>query len=518
MQQDHDNTGGTGPRRQVAAVAQGRLVGEERDGVWRFLGVPYARAPVGALRWQAPQPPPAWAGLREALAFGPSCPQPVATGATRVSDDRAASQDEDCLYLNVWTADCTASRPVMVWLHGGAFRNGSGAESWYDGAALARRGVVLVTVNYRLGALGFLAHPELEPESPLATSGNYGLLDQVAALEWVRANIPAFGGDPACVTIFGQSAGAGSVRALIECPRAHGLFHRAIQQSGGFASSATGGSGSLANSYPEGLRLGRIVQGKLDARSIGEMRARPAAAVVAAGDARIRGSNPAMRWWPAADGRLLPRTVGQDPGAGSAAVPVLLGTNANEANVLVPELPVHRPLYAGMSLGLLGGAARPLWRRHTPLTRPGAWRGLEALFTNLIFTEPAHEMALQLAALGRRVWTYRFERVAPCNADARRLALHACEIPYVFGNLGEGYDDVDHAVARRMQDCWIAFARNGEPTIDGWGPFSATRPVEMVFGDQPAPRPPARDVVFEALRRRRAARDGNRHPEERQPA
>jgi para-nitrobenzyl esterase len=493
----------------IVTTRLGALAGERAGGVERFLGVPYAAPPLGPLRWRAPQPATPWPGLRNARRFGPACPQPPAQGPTCVSPERSERQDEDCLYLNLWTPACDAARrPVMVWLHGGGFRNGSGAEAWYDGAALARRGVVVVTLNYRLGALGFLAHESLEAESPLATSGNYGLLDQVAALEWLRDHVEAFGGDPGSVTIFGQSAGAGSVRALLECPRARGLFHRAIQQSGGFASSALPGPGSLNSGYADKLRIGRLVQARLGAASLAEMRACPAGEVVAAGDARMRRSNPAMRWWPAADGRLLPRTVGQDVAEDTADVPLMLGHVANEANVLVASFGARPMMYAGMAPGVLGRAALGLFREHPPWRPAAAWRGLEALFTNLIFLEPAWEMACQLSRLGRPPFVYHFARVSPGRRDPRVLANHACEIPYVFGNLAavDGCDERDAALSEAMQAAWVAFARSGDPNAPGapgWPRFDATRGEVMRFGDVAAPGPYPRGPVFEALRRRR---------------
>jgi para-nitrobenzyl esterase len=206
----------------TVTIASGRLRGADGE-VVSFKGIPYAAAPVGRLRWRAPEAPPFWRDERDATQFGPQCPQPQPIGAV----------NEDCLTLNVWTsARSTPERlPVMVWIHGGGFSRGSGSNSAYDGEALARRGVVLVTLNYRLGALGFLAHPALSRESAHGVSGNYGLLDQIAALRWVQKNIAHFGGDPANITVIGESGGAYSICILMVSPLAKGLFHRAILQS-----------------------------------------------------------------------------------------------------------------------------------------------------------------------------------------------------------------------------------------------------------------------------------------------
>src|SRR5215470_6504541 len=213
-------------------VEGGLISGSVVDGVRSYKGIPFAAPPVGELRWKAPQPVAAWEGVRECNDFGPDCPQaPYPQSSIYYSAPR--KQSEDCLYLNVWTAaKAGEKRPVMVWIHGGALTRGSGATRAYDGTALAKKGVVLVTINYRLGPFGYLAHPELTAESSNHSSGNYGALDQIAALKWVQKNIAAFGGDPGRVTIFGESAGSWSVNVLVASPLARGLFHRAIGESG----------------------------------------------------------------------------------------------------------------------------------------------------------------------------------------------------------------------------------------------------------------------------------------------
>jgi len=218
---------------ETVRVEGGLISGSVVDGVRSYKGIPFAAPPVGELRWKAPRPVGAWEGVRECDAFGPDCPQaPYSESSIYYSPPR--KQSEDCLYLNVWTAaKAGEKRPVMVWIHGGALTRGSGATRSYDGTALAKKGVVLVTINYRLGPLGYFAHPELSAESPHRSSGNYGVLDQIAALKWTQKNIAAFGGDPGRVTIFGESAGSWSVNALVASPLAKGLFQRAIGQSGG---------------------------------------------------------------------------------------------------------------------------------------------------------------------------------------------------------------------------------------------------------------------------------------------
>ena len=225
-------------RQRVAwtiTLDSGKVSGTTADGYQRFLGIPFAAPPVGDLRWKPPQPVEPWSGVKECTEFGPACPQPPMPG---INIDR---MDEDCLYLNVWTP---ASRPedrlpVMVWIHGGGYRLGSASEIQYGGASLAKKGVVVVTVNYRVGVFGFLSHPQLAAESPQGSTGHYGILDNIASLEWVQRNIAAFGGDPSRVTIFGESAGGNSVVALMQSPPAEGLFHQAIAQSPAMVSSMT---------------------------------------------------------------------------------------------------------------------------------------------------------------------------------------------------------------------------------------------------------------------------------------
>ena len=225
-------------RQRVAwtiTLDSGKVSGTDADGYQRFLGIPFAAPPVGDLRWKPPQPVVAWSGVRECIKYGPASPQLPYPG---LNIDRT---DEDCLYLNVWTPATSPDDrlPVMVWIHGGGYQYGSASEIQYGGASLAKKGVVVVTVNYRVGVFGFLSHPQLAAESPQGSTGHYGILDNIAALEWVQRNIAAFGGDPSRVTIFGESAGGNSIVALMQSPPAKGLFHQAIAQSPAMVSMMT---------------------------------------------------------------------------------------------------------------------------------------------------------------------------------------------------------------------------------------------------------------------------------------
>lgn len=277
-------------------IAQGQLSGTSRSGVTAFRSIPYAAPPVGMLRWKAPAAPRAWRGVRAADAYGPVCIQSPVDWAGHALDHTS----EDCLTLSVWTPNLSASAhlPVMVWFHGGGYTAGAGSQ--YDATSLARHGAVIVTVNYRLGALGFLAHPALTAESPLHSSGNYGLLDQIAALKWVRANIAHFGGNPRNVTIFGQSAGGGSAMLLTVSPLARGLFHKAIFESGAALElplAQTGEGPGIAAAEKAGLAFAR----KLHAGTPAALRALPASAF-------LGNDVPGIAQRPIIDGKIVPRT------------------------------------------------------------------------------------------------------------------------------------------------------------------------------------------------------------------
>ncbi|WP_262422743.1 carboxylesterase family protein [Brevundimonas denitrificans] len=215
----------------VVQAPAGSVRGEALDGVAAFRGIPYAEAPTGRMRWRAPVTAAGWDGVRDASRFGPACHQPPSRPGSIYAPAETPAMSEDCLSLNVWTPENAENAPVFVWIHGGSLTGGSGSEVMYDGARMAAEGVVVVTINYRLGVLGYLAHPDLSAESTDGVSGNYGLLDQIEALRWINRNIAAFGGDPGNVTIAGESAGALSVMYLMAAPQAHGLFHKAVAQS-----------------------------------------------------------------------------------------------------------------------------------------------------------------------------------------------------------------------------------------------------------------------------------------------
>jgi para-nitrobenzyl esterase len=439
----------------VVVTQSGAVSGFLEDGICKFHGVPYAAPPVGALRWRAPQPAEPWAGTRAAQAFGPAALQTI--GA--VYDLRVSQQSEDCLYLNVWTALLAPQRlrPVMFWVHGGGFLGGAGSESGYDGTRLADQGVVVVTFNYRLGAFGFLAHPEV--------GANFAVLDQVAALKWVADNIDQFGGDPGNVTIFGESAGAAAVRALLASPPAEGLFHKAILQSGGFEAPALAPAWNLAKAQTVAERL----FDHLGSRNPDTLRTVPSAQLQAASH-ELSGVIPvpgqvqtpaSLVWIPVVDGNVV---IDDALSPSLANVPVLIGSLENEARYFIKPGPAYpREALLGMAGAFLGPLAD---EGLAALEREGldTYGALDRLFTAAVWTEPALQTARRFAARGRQVYCYHFARRSPGAIATEALVQHTAEIPYVFGHLDDdGHDEVDHAVSEQMQQAWISFARDGVP-------------------------------------------------------
>jgi para-nitrobenzyl esterase len=435
-------------------VTQGRLTGRTGDGVTSFRNVPYAAPPVGPLRWRPPQPAPPWTGVRAADRPGAICIQPPANGDPGVGP---LPMSEDCLTLNVWSPAEAERLPVMVWIHGGGYNNGSGTAELYDGTNLARRGVVVVTINYRLGRLGFFDHPALAAERAADTpAGNYGVMDQIAALEWVRDNIAAFGGDPGRVTLFGESAGGAAVTQLMIAPTARGLFHAAIVQSGlGRQRSAL-----LSEDRP----------GRPSAQSLGLQFARSAGLPEATAD-QLRALPPERLLPPMpafysdnliVDGQLVPEDVVEAFAAGrQAPVPLIIGTNSAEFWWI-------RPTDAG-AYGRLDDALTD--DEHSALLRAyGGPDGYDAhIVSDLVFNEPTRHLARLHRRAGHPAWLYRFDVVAASNPEPSGGATHASERPYVFDNLhtvGRPMQARDQAAATLMADYWTGLAKTGVPQAD----------------------------------------------------
>jgi para-nitrobenzyl esterase len=438
-------------------IDTGSLEGLDTGGVMVFRGISYARPPVGPLRWRAPLPTRPWRGVRDAKQLGRNCIQHQPYSDI---DPFAAGVSEDCLYLNVWTNSLNtraSRRPVLVWIHGGGFWAGFGGEERHNGARLAKKGAVVVTLNYRLGPFGFLAHPAFAAESPYHAAGNYGLLDQIAALRWVQRNIARFGGDPSRVTIFGESAGGMSVGSLIASPLAKGLFQRAILESGtgvvGVMSRDT--ARAIALQFAESLRA----RGD-GADAAKRLRALSPDTVLAASLHLGQPAEP--RFFPAVDGWVLPRPVDSALALGAAnIVPVIAGTNRDEGD-----------------------------------ERMGA---------------PTRTFARLVSARGAPTYVYVFSRVGEDSANRQRGAYHSAEITFVFGRPhplqpSAGSTPYDSTVAEAMSDYWVSFATTGDPNSGPsagkwpqWPRYNAATDALLEIGPEIAARALVKRAVYDSL-------------------
>ena len=440
-----------------------------------YKGIPYATPPVGELRWKAPKSAASWQGVRKANQFSAVCyqnPYP----ANSVYYNPPEPRSEDCLYLNVWTGAKSANekRPVMVWIYGGALTRGSGSLPLYDGEALARKGVVLVTFNYRLGIFGFYAHPELTKESDRGSSGNYGILDQIAALEWVQKNIAAFGGDPKRVTIFGESAGSWSVNYLVATPLAKGLFQRAIGESGGDFAAVR----KLSDAEAAGAK----VAAALHANSIQELRAKSADELV-----KVPGGA-----GPNVDGWMLPQDVYTIFASGKQNdVPVLIGSNADEARSLAPW-PANgtAAVFRDQSRKRFGDLAEEFFKVYPASTDQEAETSHYASFRDITFGWEMRTWARMQEKTGKsKAYLYYFTRIPPGPDSARYRAYHASEIAYVFGNLTppSPWEDTDRKLSAAISSYWVNFATSGDPNgkkLVKWPAYQAKTDSALELGDQ----------------------------------
>jgi len=454
-------------------VAGGRLAGATApSGIHEFKGIPYAVPPVGERRWQAPQPAPQWTNVRPATQFGPRAMQLPLFGDMSF---RSNGVSEDCLYLNVWTGAKTAQekRPVLVYFYGGGFVAGDGSEPRYDGESLAKQGIVTVTVNYRLGVFGFLAHPELTKESPHHASGNYGLLDQQAAMQWVRANIAAFGGDPQHITIGGESAGSFSVSAQMASPASKNLLVGAIAESG-----------SLLGLQPlptlaQGEQTGVGFATSLGASSLAALRALPAQQVLEAS-----GKQGAPRFSPIVDGYFLPRSPAEIFAAGQQAhVPLLVGWNSQESGYqgVLGEAPPTLENYRAALQKLYGDRAAEALGHYPAATDADVAPAATDLASDRFIAYSTWKLATAQAETGGRpVYEYLFARPRPApHADpAAPLAVgavHSAEIEYALGNLATNqvysWTSDDYQVSKTMESYFANFIRTGDPNgagLPGW--------------------------------------------------
>jgi len=487
-----------------------------------YKGVPYARPPVGDLRWKPPQPPEPWMAVRSGARYGPACLQPPISAPAREGMKEASEiflpsagdgQSEDCLYLNVWSGapDRFARLPVMVYIHGGSFRTGSGNTPIQDPSRLAAQGMVVVTLNYRLGAFGFLAHPELARDG--AGSGDYGALDQVAALQWIRDNISNFGGDPEQVTVFGGSAGASSVGLLAASPLAKGLFQRAIAESG--APFGARAAQPAATAEAAGVKFFK----EIGATSVAQARTVPAGQIL---QAQVR-SNFAGR--PTIGGAFMPKSPAAIYAAGQQNdVAFLAGWNADEYTLLAPKPPgsgsaAAFKAYLARRFGANAGvmqAAYPVKPEDDAVRAAGRLFGDEAIGAHVV------RWAQLNAWNGRKPgYLYYFNQAAPIPADTVVFgktgdelgAAHGGEMYYVYDALGDlawPWTDQDRALAKTMQGYWVNFAKTGDPNGPGlprWSPVQEKGAVRLMnFGDTArmtiVPRGLAIDVLNKPSNRR----------------
>lgn len=437
---------------QTVKIDTGMLHGTVAGDTIVYKGIPYAAPPVGDRRWRAPAPAAAWTGVRDATQFGADC---VHSRRDWEADRNGAPMSEDCLFLNVWAPakPVKGGAPVMFWIHGGSFTAGSGSQALYDGAKLAARGVVVVTINYRLGRFGFFAHPALTAEAKGGPTGNWGLMDMIAALKWVQRNAASFGGNPHNVTIFGESAGGGAVSGMMAMPAARGLFARAIAESGGGRDDGV----SLANAEDKGKAFAAAAGVTSD--DLAALRAIPADKV--RGNMTLTNTEATTYSGPMVDGQIVQGRTDTAFLAGTQAkVPFLAGANSYEIGFAPAAMRGPFTMMLGMQLG----AAQPEVKT--------AYGSTEAYERNLagdaMFNEPARFLAGLAAPNGS--YLYWFDYVPEAKRATDSGASHGGEVPFVFGNL-ETLDvpatDADRAMAKLVGDYWVAFARGGNPNGDG---------------------------------------------------
>lgn len=474
-------------------IGNGVLRGVSGDGVVSYKGIPYAEPPTGDQRWRPPVPARPWQGVREAKSFGPSCLQPPPV-PTSLYYGGMAPMAEDCLSLNVWAPAGAKDLPVMVWVHGGALVGGSSSEPLYDGTKIAQKGVIFVSINYRLGLLGFLAHPALSAESPDKLSGNYGLMDQIAALRWVRDNIASFGGDPTKVTIAGESAGGLSVIALMASKQAHGLFRASITQSGYMPSYRALREETLGLPSAEamGAALGKMA-GVSDAASL---RKADLVTLFKAGLATGWAPEPVI------DGAVLTRQLADSFALGEQAkVPVLAGFNEGEIRslpFLMPKnVPATKAAYEADICARFGDGAASYLALY-PGDDPK--EDAAASIRDGLYGWAAQNVARQQAAAGQPAYLYYFRHSTPAQRDRNLAAFHASELPYMFGQVGPDaalgpnwpkppLSEDEARLSAAMMGYWLSFVRDGVPRAEGeaaWPRYTAGEAGYLDIAERPA--------------------------------
>jgi para-nitrobenzyl esterase len=471
------------PMASVAPIAteNGQLQGVTNAGIVSYKNIPYAAAPIGPLRWRPPQAPSRWQGVRAADHWGAECMQHPFAGDLAISSQ---PMSEDCLTLNVWTPDTALGKsPVMVWIHGGAFVNGSASRELYDGTRLARSGVVVVTLNYRLGRLGFFAHPALtrEAERRGEPTGNFGFMDQIAALQWVHRNIAAFGGDPDNVTIFGESAGGAAVNVLMIAPAARGLFHKAIVQSGGgrdvYPKLAEKLADGTASAETRGLAFAASLKVANDAQAL---RALPAKKIVAG--LQMGQMQTATYCGPMLDGNLLTKNISEAFALGEQQrIPYLIGTTDQEGGVLNMNL-----AQAEQALKMVPADPAKLAALYDPAKSGDRIALAVTAGSDWVFVEPARLLARRTASAGQPTFLYRFSYVAEKYRSMFAGAVHSTDVPYVFDTWDKTHYQgaADRETSTLMDAYWTSFAKTGNPNGPGptaWPNYSAENDALLEF-------------------------------------
>jgi para-nitrobenzyl esterase len=497
---------------EEALRVEGGMIAPARPdaaGIRGFKGIPFAAPPVGELRWRAPRPVTPWPGERTADQFGPKCMQTARLGDIDPLNPRMS---EDCLYLNVWTPVKSANDrlPVMVWIYGGSFNVGAGSEPWYDGANLAKKGVIVVTLNYRVDVFGFLSHPGLTAESDHHASGNYGLMDQAAALGWVKRNIAAFGGDPGRVTIFGESAGSLSVSALMGSPIGRGLFQRAIGESGAmlYPGKSPYALPSLAKAEQAGVKFADM----LSAHSVAELRAKSAEAVLEAVTKNPTAT--AVSRGPIIDGYVLPVNAAEIFAKGQQTdVPLLAGSNADEGTLFAGRVrpPPTPESYTEQVRKLFGDHAAAVLKVYPDGTPEQTKASFAALLGDQLISYPTWLWDELQARTGKApTYRYFFDLRPPAPETsltplAAAGVFHTAEILYVFDNLQVRdwpWRPEDRRMAEIVSSYWVNFAKNGNPNGPGlpdWPTYAGPNGTVMRLAARPGAGPDPHLARYEAL-------------------